>query len=38
MQGEEFLSLGYPAAYAECRRRVLAHWHYLQTSPDFPEF
>jgi hypothetical protein len=38
MQGEEFLRLGYPAAYAECRRRVLAHWHYLQTRPDFPEF
>jgi hypothetical protein len=38
MQGEEFLHLGYPAAYAECRRRVLAHWHYLQTRPDFPEF
>lgn len=38
MQGEEFLDLGYPAAYAECHRRVLAHWHYLQTHPDFPEF
>jgi hypothetical protein len=38
MQGEEFLRLGYPAAYAECRRRVLAHWHFLQTHPDFPEF
>jgi hypothetical protein len=38
MQGEESLRLGYPAAYAECRRRVLAHWHYLQTRPDFPEF
>ena len=38
MQGEEFLRLGYPAAYAECRRRVLAHWHNLQTRPDFPEF
>jgi hypothetical protein len=38
MQGEEFLHLGYPAAYAECRRRVLAHWHNLQTRSDFPEF
>ena len=38
MQGEEFLHLGYPAAYAECRRRVLAHWHNLQTRPDFREF
>jgi hypothetical protein len=38
MQGEEFLRLGYSAAYAECRRRVLAHWHYLQMRPDFPEF
>jgi hypothetical protein len=38
MQGEEFLRLGYPAAYAECRRRVLAPWHNLQTRPDFPEF
>jgi hypothetical protein len=38
MQGEEFLRLGYSAAYAECRRRALAHWHYLQTRPDFREF
>jgi hypothetical protein len=38
MQGKEFLRLGYSAAYAECRRRALAHWHYLQTRPDFPEF
>ena len=31
MDGEEFLRRGYQAAYAECRRRVLAHWHDLQT-------
>jgi hypothetical protein len=38
MQGDEFLEFGYPAAYAECRRRVLAHWHFLQNHPGFPEF
>lgn len=38
MQGQQFLQLGYAAAYAECRRRVLAHWHFLQSHPDFPEF
>lgn len=31
MDGREFLQLGYPAAYAECQRRVLAHWYDLQT-------
>ncbi len=36
MEGREFLQLGYPAAYAECRRRVFVHWHALQTG--FPEF
>jgi hypothetical protein len=41
MNGAEFLEIvrgagGYPAAYDECRRRVLGHWHSLQTR--FPEF
>lgn len=36
MKGDEFLRLGYHAAYAEARRRVLAHWHHNQTI--FPEF
>ncbi|MBI2302536.1 MAG: FAD-dependent oxidoreductase [Armatimonadetes bacterium] len=30
MEGAEFLALGYEAAYHECRRRSLAHWHHLQ--------
>jgi hypothetical protein len=36
MQGREFRQLGYEAAYLECRRRVHAHWHFLQTH--YPEF
>ncbi len=36
MDGEEYLRLGETAAAAECRRRVRAHWHFLQTH--FPEF
>lgn len=36
MNGREFLTLGETAAYAECLRRVKAHWHFLQTY--FPEF
>jgi hypothetical protein len=36
MEGEEFLRLGYEAALTECRRRVLGHWHDLQTR--FAEF
>jgi hypothetical protein len=35
MEGRETVDLG-EAAYAECRRRVLAHWHHCQVS--FPEF
>lgn len=31
MDGLEFLQRGYQESYAECRRRVLAHWHDLQT-------
>ena len=31
MDGQEFLQRGYQAAYPECRRRVHAHWHDLQT-------
>jgi hypothetical protein len=36
MEGEEALALGPERAYAECRRRVHAHWYFLQTH--FPEF
>jgi arylsulfatase A-like enzyme len=36
LDGAEFLKLGYDAAYTECRRRVLAHWHSWQTR--FEEF
>jgi len=36
MAGREAFDLGFEAAYIECRRRVLAHWHYSQVS--FPEF
>jgi len=36
MDGAEFMRLGYPAALDECRKRVRAHWHHLQSS--FPEF
>ncbi|MSU72684.1 MAG: FAD-dependent oxidoreductase [Opitutus sp.] len=36
MAGRETATLGYAAAYAECGRRIRAHWHFLQTS--FPEF
>jgi len=32
MKGQEAVALGPDAAYAECRRRVLAEWHWLQTS------
>ena len=31
MDGAEFLRRGYDDAQAECRRRVCAHWHDLQT-------
>ena len=30
MEGAEFLRRGYADAYAECERRVQAHWHDLQ--------
>jgi len=36
MEGREAFDLGTERAYAECRRRVLAHWHHSQTV--FPEF
>lgn len=36
MEGEELAGLEYGAAYQECRRRVLAHWHYLQS--EYAEF
>jgi len=31
MDGQEFVQRGYPDSYAECQRRVRAHWHDLQT-------
>lgn len=36
IQGREVVELGYQAAYAECERRIRAHWHHTQTI--FPEF
>lgn len=36
MAGREAATLGYAAAYAECQRRIRAHWHHVQTV--FPEF
>lgn len=36
MSGRETADLGYVRAYAECTRRIRAHWHHLQTV--FPEF
>lgn len=36
MAGREAHDLGFARAYAECRRRIVAHWHHLQTV--FPEF
>jgi len=35
MEGRECLQLGLAAAYAECTRRLRAHWHFMQTH--FPE-
>jgi hypothetical protein len=36
IDGQTARAMGPAAAYAECRRRVRAHWHHLQTT--FPEF
>ena len=36
MRGEEFVQRGYEDALDECRRRVAAHWHFIQAN--FPEF
>jgi len=36
MAGREAHELGFEKAYAECARRIRAHWHHLQTT--FPEF
>ncbi len=39
MDGAEFLRNGYGKAYAECHRRVLAHWHNLQANyAEFEKF
>lgn len=32
MDGKEYVSLDKKAAHAECQKRSLAHWHYLQTT------
>ena len=36
MEGAQFLELGPKEAYTECRRRVGAFWHHIQTK--WPEF
>jgi hypothetical protein len=37
--GREVVELGYAAAYAECLRRIRAHWHHTQTAwPEFQKF
>lgn len=36
MAGREAHDLGFARAYAECLRRITAHWHHLQGT--FPEF
>lgn len=36
IEGVELVELGVKAAHAECRRRVLAHWHHMQR--DYEEF
>jgi hypothetical protein len=36
MAGREAHDLGFERAYAECRRRIAAQWHYMQSV--FPEF
>ena len=38
LPGRALIEMGYGAALAECRCRVLAHWHWLQSSPTFSEF
>ncbi len=39
MEGEEFLRLGYHAAYPECLRRTRAWWHWFQTAvPEYQRF
>ncbi len=39
MDGAEFQRRGYPESLEECRRRVRAHWHYLQSNfSEFQEF
>ncbi len=39
MVGQEFRQLGTNAAYTECKRRVRAHWRFIQTFwPEFREY
>ncbi len=39
MEGREYLSMPHEQAYAECRRRVLAHWRWMQTNyPEYREY
>lgn len=36
MEGQEFFARGYESAYEECKRRVRAHWRWIQTG--WPEY
>jgi len=39
MAGRDVVRLGYPAAYAECSRRIRSHWHHMQILlPEFRRF
>lgn len=39
MEGREAVQLEHKVAYAECKRRVKAHWHFIQTHwPEFREY
>lgn len=39
MEGSHFAKMGYEKAYEECRRRIRAFWHYVQTNwPEFQSF
>ena len=35
LPGVELINMGYEKAMAECKRRVLAHWHWLQSYATF---
>jgi len=38
LPGEALLELGYAKALAECKRRVQAHWHWLQGYDAFADY